>query len=107
VYHRRRRPQLTEASQGDRNSAESFERTLAALATKITKTAAQNDSLRQRARKLKVGWTLYAGFAYILAFLILTLVTGWRNWGPVEYTVVSGGPLVCVLCVVICYGKYG
>jgi hypothetical protein len=37
---------------------------------------------------------LYGGFAYILAFLILTLVTGWRNWGPVEYGVVTGGPIL-------------
>lgn len=38
-------------------------------------------------------WTLYAGFTYILAALVLVLVTGWRNWGWVEYTVVSVGPL--------------
>lgn len=39
-------------------------------------------------------WTLYAGFAYILAALILTLVTGWRNWGPVEGSIVAGGPVL-------------
>jgi hypothetical protein len=43
-----------------------------------------------------VSWTLYAGFAYILAFLILALVTGYRNWGVVEYTVIAGGPPVYV-----------
>jgi hypothetical protein len=75
-------------------SAESFEKSLSALALKITKTSARLDNLRQRARKFKVSWTLYAGFAYILAALILTLVTGWRSWGPVEYTTVAGGPLV-------------
>lgn len=76
------------------DTAESFEKTLSALATKISSTSAHNDRLRQRARKLKVGWTLYGGFAYILAFLILTLVTGWQNWGPMELSVVAGGPVL-------------
>jgi len=39
-------------------------------------------------------WTLYAGFAYILAALLLTVVTGWRNWGAIEGTAVAGGPLL-------------
>jgi hypothetical protein len=39
-------------------------------------------------------WTLYAGFAYILAALLLTLVTGWQNWGIIEGTVVAGGPVL-------------
>jgi endoplasmic reticulum junction formation protein lunapark len=80
--------------QADTTSAASFEKTLSALAVKISKTSARNDNLRQRSRRFKVAWTLYTGFAYIFAFLILTLVTGWRNWGPVEYTAVCGGPLV-------------
>ncbi|KAE9978330.1 hypothetical protein BLS_007402 [Venturia inaequalis] len=79
---------------GDNNSTDAYDKRLALLATKITKTTAHNDSLRQRGRKFKVTWTLYAGFAYILATLILTLVTGWRSWGSVEYTVVCSGPLV-------------
>jgi hypothetical protein len=37
--------------------------------------------------------TLYAGFAYIALALLLTLVTGWRSWGPVEISVVSGSPV--------------
>ena len=82
------------ASQGDKNSAESFEKTLSALSDKISKATAHNDRLRQRARKLKVSWILYGGVTYILAFLILTLVTGWRNWGPVEYSTVAGGPVL-------------
>jgi hypothetical protein len=45
-------------------------------------------------------WTLYAGFAYILAALLLTLVTGWQNWGVVEGTVVAGGPVLWVGCQV-------
>ena len=60
-----------------------------------------NDRLRQRARKLKVGWTLYGGFTYILAVLIFTLVTGWRNWGAMEYSVVSGGPVLSVRLILV------
>ncbi|KAF2500218.1 hypothetical protein BU16DRAFT_523026 [Lophium mytilinum] len=82
---------------GDNNSAASFEKTLSTLSIKITKIAARNDSLRQRARRVRVMWTLYAGFAYILTALILTLVTGWRSWGTVEYSVMAGGPVVVYL----------
>ncbi|KAF2432721.1 hypothetical protein EJ08DRAFT_658719 [Tothia fuscella] len=78
----------------DDTSAESFEKSLSALAVKISKTSGHLDNLRQRSRKFKVSWTLYAGFAYILATLILTLITGWSNWGAIEYTTVAGGPLV-------------
>ena len=81
---------------GDNDSAESFEKKLSVLATKISKTSGTNDLLRTRARKVKVGWTIYGGFTYILAALIFLLVTGWQNWGAVEYTVVAGGPLVYV-----------
>jgi len=41
-------------------------------------------------------WTLYAGFAYILTAVMLTLVTGWRNWGPIEGSIVAGGPVLYV-----------
>lgn len=75
-------------------SAAEFEKTLSSLATKIAKVNTKNDKLRQRARRAKFVWTIYSGFAYILASLILTLVTGYKNWGPVEYTAIAGGPLL-------------
>lgn len=81
---------------GDRNSAASFEKTLSALANKIAKVSAHSEHLRKSARRLTVSWTLYGGFAYICALLIFTLVTGWRSWGPMEYSVVSGGPVMSV-----------
>ncbi|KAF2026180.1 hypothetical protein EK21DRAFT_116076 [Setomelanomma holmii] len=74
--------------------AASFEKTLNTLTGKINRAAAVNDRQRQLSRRARVMWTLYAGFAYILAALLLTLVTGWRNWGVVEGTVVAGGPVV-------------
>lgn len=72
----------------------SFEKTLSQLSTKINKSSAQNDSLRQHQRRYKVLWTLYTSFAYILVALILTLVTGWKNWGAVEYSAIAGSPLL-------------
>jgi len=74
--------------------AASFERTLSTLTGKIARSAARNDLLRQRARRVRVMWTLYAGFAYILAALLLLLVTGWRSWGATEISVVTGGPVL-------------
>ena len=79
---------------GDDNSAASFEKTLSQLSTKINKSSARNERFRQSQRRFKVLWTLYSSFAYILVALILTLVTGWENWGAVEYTAVAGGPVV-------------
>ncbi|KAH7077630.1 hypothetical protein BKA63DRAFT_601704 [Paraphoma chrysanthemicola] len=74
--------------------AASFEKTLNTLTGKINRATAVNDRQRQLSRRARVMWTLYAGFAYILAALLLTLVTGWRNWGVVEGTVVAGGPVI-------------
>ncbi|KAF2111769.1 hypothetical protein BDV96DRAFT_649747 [Lophiotrema nucula] len=77
--------------------AASFEKTLSTLSTKISKATASNDVLRQRSRRVRVMWTLYAGFAYILAALLLIFVTGWRSWGATEISVVAGGPVVIYL----------
>jgi hypothetical protein len=79
---------------GDANDAASFEKILSQLSTKINKASAQNESFRQRQRRYKVLWTLYTTFAYILVALILTLVTGWEKWGPVEYTALGGSPVL-------------
>jgi hypothetical protein len=89
-------PTSANIAKGDQ-SAESFEKTLSALAAKIAKTSAQSERLRKSARRLTVSWTLYGGFAYISALLIFTLVTGWRSWGATEYSVVSGGPVMSVI----------
>ncbi|KAF4634964.1 hypothetical protein G7Y89_g3140 [Cudoniella acicularis] len=81
---------------GDDTSPASFEKALSALATKISKSQTQLDALRQRGRRLKALWTLYASFAYLLCFIILFLVVGWKNWSATEYTTVSGSPLLYV-----------
>ncbi|KAH6674990.1 hypothetical protein B0J14DRAFT_478673 [Halenospora varia] len=82
---------------GDDTSPASFEKALSALATKISKAQTQLDALRQRGRRLKALWTLYAIFAYLLCFIILFLVVGWQNWSAVEYTAISGSPLFIYL----------
>lgn len=41
-----------------------------------------------------MGWTIYGGFTYILTALIFILVTGWQNWGTLEYSTVAGGPVL-------------
>ncbi|KAI9826130.1 MAG: hypothetical protein M1832_000579 [Thelocarpon impressellum] len=82
---------------GDDASPASFERTLSTLSTKITTNTARLDLLRQRLRRFKALWTLYASFVYILYSLILALVVGWRDWGAVEYAAVAGGPVVIYL----------
>lgn len=74
--------------------AASFEKTLSALHTKIGKASANNDVLRQRARRVRVMWTLYSGFAYILAALLLFFVTGPKRWGATEISAIAGGPVV-------------
>lgn len=84
----------TKRRQGQDTSAASFEKLLSSLSTKINKETAKNDSLRQRHRRYRALWTLYSIFAYILAAIILTLVTGWQNWTAVEYTGLAGAPVL-------------
>ncbi|CAD6567096.1 MAG: hypothetical protein ASARMPREDX12_009251 [Alectoria sarmentosa] len=79
---------------GENNSPASFEKILSNLSAKISKTGGRLDGLRKRSRRLRVLWTLYAGFAYLLCSIILILIVGWRKWGLVEYTAVAGGPVV-------------
>ena len=81
---------------GNDTSPASFEKALSALAAKISKSQAQLDRLRQRGRRFKALWTLYASFAYLLCVIILILVVGWQNWSAWEYTAVAGSPLLYV-----------
>lgn len=82
------------SNQGEDNSPAHFEKTLAALSTKINDSTARLDTHRQNARRFKALWTLYTTFAYLFYSIILALVLGWQNWGIVEYSAVSGGPVL-------------
>jgi len=81
----------------DDTSPASFEKTLSALSTKIAKATSRLESCRQQSRRFKGLWTLYSSFAYILYVAIVALVVGWKNWGPIEYSAVSGGPVIVYL----------
>ena len=81
-------------AQTDDSSPASFEKALSTLSNKITKSTEDLNSLRQRSRRFGLLWTLYSSFAYLLYSIILVLVVGWKNWGPVEYAAVAGGPPV-------------
>lgn len=76
------------------NDAASFEKELSQLSAKINKATAQNEQFQQRRRRYKVLWTLYSSFTYILVVAILTLVTGWDQWGPLEYSAIAGSPVL-------------
>lgn len=78
---------------GDDNSAASFEKALSQLSEKITTATARNKLFKHRQRKFKALWTIYTVFGYILIDIILILVTGWEQWGPFEWILVTGGPL--------------
>ncbi|KAI9046945.1 hypothetical protein LZ554_009020 [Drepanopeziza brunnea f. sp. 'monogermtubi'] len=82
---------------GENNSPASFEKSLISLSEKISKSQAQLDSLRQRGRRFKALWTLYTSFAYLLCFVVLSLVVGWKNWSALEYTAVAGAPILIYL----------
>jgi hypothetical protein len=80
--------------QGEDVSPASFEKTLSALSTKISKSQLQLETLRQRSRRIAALWTLYSSFAYLLCAIVLGLVVGWKNWSVWEYTALAGGPVL-------------
>ncbi|XXH02156.1 hypothetical protein Hte_008524 [Hypoxylon texense] len=77
---------------GRDSSTSSFEKTLSTLSTKIATTQAHLDRARSNARRIKVLWTLYLTFAYLVYAIVLTLVVGWQNLGPWEWSGMAGGP---------------
>ncbi|EDN11046.1 DUF2296 and TFIIa superfamily domain-containing protein [Histoplasma capsulatum] len=79
---------------GSGTSPAEFEKTLSTLSAKIARATTRLDGYRQRSRRYRVLWTLYTSFAYLLYSIIVTLVLGWQNWGPCEYSTVAGGPVL-------------
>ncbi|KAK1765025.1 hypothetical protein QBC33DRAFT_439245, partial [Phialemonium atrogriseum] len=78
----------------DASSPASFEKTLSTLSKKIATTQTQLDNARATARRMKVLWTLYLSFAYLVYAIVLFLVVGLKNLGPLEWSGMAGGPLV-------------
>lgn len=64
------------------------------MSARIGKTAGRLELLRRRARRLRVLWTLYAGFAYVIVLVVLLLVVGFRRWGVVDAAIALGGPIM-------------
>ncbi|KFH42570.1 Protein lunapark-like protein [Hapsidospora chrysogenum ATCC 11550] len=79
---------------GESSSTASFEKTLSTLSTKIADTQTRLDRVRSRSRRVKVLWTLYLGFAYLVYAIVLLLVVGYRNMGAYEWTGLAGGPVL-------------
>ncbi|KAI1818651.1 hypothetical protein GGS20DRAFT_594624 [Poronia punctata] len=79
---------------GDDSSPALFEKTLSTLSVKIKNTQAQLERVRNNARRIKLLLTLYLTFAYLVYAIVLTLVVGWNNLGPWEFTGMAGGPVL-------------
>ncbi|KAI1199857.1 hypothetical protein F5X97DRAFT_295638 [Nemania serpens] len=79
---------------GNDFSPAEFEKTLSTLSKKITNTQAQLERVRNNSRRIKLLWTLYLAFAYLVYAVVLTLVVGWQNLGPWEWTGMAGGPVL-------------
>ncbi|KAK8098913.1 uncharacterized protein PG998_012154 [Apiospora kogelbergensis] len=79
---------------GEDSSPASFEKTLSTLSTKITATQLQLDKVRTRSRRIKVLWTLYLSFAYLVYAIVLILVVGYTNLGVWEWVGMAGGPVL-------------
>ena len=86
--------QTDHMAQGDSSSTASFEKTLSTLSSKITDTQTRLDKVRSSSRRVKVLWTLYLTFAYLVYAIVLILVVGYKNMGAYEWTGLAGGPVM-------------
>jgi hypothetical protein len=50
--------------------------------------------MRTRSRRYKVLATMNLTFAYLVFFIVCTLVVGYRNMGAYEWTGMAGGPVL-------------
>ncbi|KAK2590938.1 hypothetical protein QQS21_011379 [Conoideocrella luteorostrata] len=79
---------------GDSSSPASFEKTLSTLSSKIADNQAHLNRLRTNSRRIKVIWTLYLGFAYLVYAIVLLLVVGYKNLRVYEWAGMAGGPIL-------------
>jgi hypothetical protein len=87
-------PPLVRAVQRSDPSPASFEKALSGLSKKIATTQSRLEWTRLRFRKIKVLGTLYTSFAYLVAVIVLLLVVGYPNLGPMDWTGMAGGPVL-------------
>ncbi|KAI6780515.1 uncharacterized protein J7T54_000155 [Emericellopsis cladophorae] len=79
---------------GESSDTASFEKTLSNLSTKIAANQAHLDKLRSRARRVKVLWTLYMTFAFLVYAVVMIAVVGYNRMGAYEWTAMAGGPVL-------------
>ncbi|KAL7922839.1 hypothetical protein ACQKWADRAFT_291585 [Trichoderma austrokoningii] len=87
-------------------SPASFEKALSGLSKKIATTQSRLEWTRLRLRKIKVLGTLYTSFAYLVAVIVLLLVVGYPNLGPMDWTGMAGGPVFIYTTRVAITGYY-
>ncbi|KAK1252295.1 hypothetical protein MKX08_003482 [Trichoderma sp. CBMAI-0020] len=87
-------------------SPASFEKALSGLSKKIATTQSRLEWTRLRFRKIKVLGTLYTSFAYLVAVIVLLLVVGYPNLGPMDWTGMAGGPVFIYTTRVVITGYY-
>jgi hypothetical protein len=76
------------------SSTASFEKTLSTLSTKIAANQSKLDRLRSSSRRIKVLWTLYLTFGYLVYAIVAMIVIGYPNMGAMEWTGMAGGPVL-------------
>ncbi len=67
------------------------------MSAKIATTQTKLDKSRTTSRRLRLLWTLYLGFAYLVYAIVLILVVGWKNMGVWEWSGMAAGPVVLYL----------
>ncbi|KAF9871941.1 hypothetical protein CkaCkLH20_10573 [Colletotrichum karsti] len=97
VAVRERLGRMSDGARGEDSSPASFEKTLSALSAKITDTQSRLDGARATSRRIRVLWSLYLAFAYLVYSIVIFLVVGWNGMGVWEWTGVCGGPVVIYL----------
>ncbi|KAK1980422.1 hypothetical protein LZ30DRAFT_544611, partial [Colletotrichum cereale] len=79
------------------SSPASFEKTLSALSAKITHTQARLDGTQATSRRIRVLWSLYLAFAYLVYSIVIFLVVGMNSMRVWEWAGVAGGPVLIYL----------
>ncbi|KAG7142353.1 Endoplasmic reticulum junction formation protein lunapark like [Verticillium longisporum] len=82
---------------GDDSSPASFEKALSALSTKIADSQARLERARATSRRVRVLWTLYLSFGYLIYAIVQILVVGTNNMRTREWAGVAGGPVIIFL----------
>lgn len=78
--------------QREDSSPASFEKALSTLSIKITESQTRLERARATSRRVRVLWTLYLSFAYLIYAIVLLLVVGYQNLSPWEWAGIGCSP---------------